>query len=165
MKVTHMPLTHDDDLRLLRRSLEIAAEAREAGNHPFGALLVDDKGHVLIEAGNEFKHQKGPGHAESVVAREAALLYEPAVLAQCTLYTAFEPCAMCAGTTYWAGIGAVVFGMTEKRLGEMTGANAANLTMDLPCRTVFEAGRRRTEVRGPFPELEEEIARSHEGFW
>jgi tRNA(Arg) A34 adenosine deaminase TadA len=160
-----MPLSHTDDIRFLRRSLEIAAEARAAGSHPFGALLVDDKGHVLIEAGNDFRHQKGPGHAESILAREAAMLYEPEVLAKCTLYTACEPCAMCAGSAYWAGVGTVVFGMTEKRLAELTGTNTQNLTMDLPCRTVFDAGQRRTEVRGPFPELEAEIARSHEGFW
>ena len=160
-----MALNHDDDMRFLRRTLEIAAEARAAGNHPFGAVLVDDKGHVLLEAGNDFKHQKGPGHAESIVAREAALLFEPEVLAVCTLYTGFEPCAMCAGATYWAGIGTLVFGMTEKRLAQLTGTNEENLTMDLPCRTVFEAGQRKTEVRGPFPELEQEIAKSHEGFW
>lgn len=160
-----MPLTRDDDIRFLRRSLEIAAEARANGNHPFGALLVDDAGDILIEAGNDFTHQKGPGHAETIVAREAATLYEPEVLAACTLYTAFEPCAMCAGATYWAGIGALVYGMTEKRLAQLTGANEENLTMDLPCRTVFAAGQRQTEVRGPFPELEDEIAKSHEGFW
>jgi tRNA(Arg) A34 adenosine deaminase TadA len=160
-----MPLSHTDDVRFLRRSLAIAAEARAAGNHPFGALLVDDGGHVLIEAGNDFRHQKGPGHAESILCREAAMLYEPKILASCTLYTACEPCAMCAGSTYWAGIGTLVFGMTEKRLAELTGTNPQNLTMDLPCRTVFGAGQRQTEVRGPFPELEAEIARSHEGFW
>jgi tRNA(Arg) A34 adenosine deaminase TadA len=160
-----MPLTHADDIRFLRRSLAIAAEARAAGNHPFGALLVDDKGLVLLEAGNDYSHQKGPGHAEAILAREAAILYEPDILAQCTLYTAFEPCAMCAGTTYWAGIGALVFGMTEKRLAELTGANQENLTMDLPCRTVLGAGQRKTGVRGPFPELEAEIAKSHEGVW
>ena len=160
-----MPLSQSDDIRFLRRSLKIAAEARAAGNHPFGALLVDDKGHVLIEAGNDFTHQGGPGHAESILAREAAMLYEPETLAKCTLYTGFEPCAMCAGTTYWAGIGALVYGMSEKRLSELTGSNAENPTMDLPCRSVFEAGQRKTEVRGPFPELEGEILKSHEGFW
>lgn len=160
-----MPLTRDDDIRFLRRSLEIAAEARANGNHPFGALLVDDAGDILIEAGNDFTHQKGPGHAETIVAREASTLYEPEMLAACTLYTAFEPCAMCAGTTYWAGIGTLVYGMTEKRLAQLTGANEENLTMDLPCRTVFAAGQRQTQVRGPFPELEDEIAKSHEGFW
>ncbi len=159
-----MPLTHSDDIRFLRRSLRIAAEARAAGNHPFGALLVDDGGHVLIEAGNDDRHQRGPGHAESILCREAAMLYEPEVLAGATLYSAFEPCAMCAGTAYWAGIGTVVFGMTEKRLGALTGTNAENPAMDLPCRTVFAAGQRQTEVRGPFPELEDEIMKSHEGF-
>ena len=160
-----MPLTHVDDIRFLHRSLEIAASARATGNHPFGALMVDNDGDVLIEAGNDFSHQKGPGHAETIVARQAAMLYEPERLAGCTLYTAFEPCAMCAGATYWAGIGTLVYGMTEKRLAQLTGSNEDNLTMDLPCRTVFEAGQRRTGVRGPFPELEDEIARSHDGFW
>lgn len=160
-----MTLTHDDDIRFLKQALEIAYAAREAGNHPFGALLVDDKGHVLLEAGNDHKHQKGPGHAEAIVARDAAMLYEPEILEKCTLYTSVEPCAMCAGASYWAGIGSVVFGLTEKRLAELTGANPENLTMDLPCRAVFDAGQRQTDVRGPFPELEVEIAKSHEGFW
>lgn len=153
------------DLDLLRRTIELGLEARAIGNHPFGALLADDKGHVLIEAGNDFSHQKGPGHAETIVAREAAILFQPELLQRCTLYTAFEPCAMCAGATYWANIGTVVFGMTEKRLAQLTGLNEENLTMDLDCRTVFNAGQRPTRVRGPFPELEAEIARSHEGFW
>lgn len=160
-----MSLTHEQDLAFLRRSIELGLEARAAGNHPFGALLVDDKGHALIEAGNDFAHQKGPGHAETIVAREAAMLYEPEVLEKCTLYSAFEPCAMCAGATYWANIGALVYGMTEKRLAQITGDNEENLTMDLDCRSVFNAGQRRTEVRGPYPELEDEIAKSHEGFW
>ncbi|MCB9994708.1 MAG: nucleoside deaminase [Hyphomicrobiaceae bacterium] len=160
-----MTLAHADDIRFLRRSIELGLEARAAGNHPFGALLVDAAGHVLIEAGNDFSHQKGPGHAETIVAREAAMLYEPDFLETCTLYTAFEPCAMCAGSTYWANVGTLVYGMTEKRLAQLTGANEENLTMDLPCRAVFEAGQRKTIVRGPFPELESEIAKSHEGFW
>lgn len=159
-----MPLGHADDLRFLRRSLDIAADARAKGNHPFGALLVDAAGQILLEAGNDFSRQKGPGHAESILAREAAIRFAPEILLGATLYTAFEPCAMCAGTTYWAG-GTLVYGMTEKRLAELTGDNPENLTMDLPCRTVFDAGQRKTEIRGPFPELEAEIAKSHEGFW
>ena len=57
------------------------------------------------------------------------------------------------------------FGMTEARLGELTGDHPENLTMDLPSRAVFEAGRRPVEVRGPFPELEAEILEVHHGFW
>ncbi len=160
-----MPLSHDQDIIFLRRSIELGMEARAAGNHPFGALLVDADGEIVLEAGNAYTTEKGPGHAETILARQAAVQFEPDYLAGCTLYSAFEPCAMCAGATYWAGIGALVYGMTEKRLAELTGDNEENLTMDLPCRMVFDAGQRRTEVRGPFAELEEEILRSHEGFW
>ncbi|OIQ70002.1 hypothetical protein GALL_483890 [mine drainage metagenome] len=72
---------------------------------------------------------------------------------------------MCAGACYWAGIGAMVFGLTEKRLAELTGDNPENLTLDLDCRTVFGAGRRHVEVRGPFASLEAEIVEGHKGFW
>lgn len=153
------------DLALLRRTIAIAESARATGNHPFGALLADENGNILIEQGNDFSHQKGPGHAESILAREAALRFAPEILLKCALVSSVEPCVMCAGATYWANIGALVFGMTEKRLAELTGDNPENLTMDMPCRTVFAAGQRPTEVRGPYPELEAEIVRTHEGFW
>ena len=160
-----MPLTRDQDIALLRRSVEIAEAAKAAGNHPFGCLLADEHGNILMEQGNDFTRLKGPGHAESILAREAALKFDADTLLKATLVTNFEPCAMCAGTTYWAGIGALVYGMTEKRLAQLTGANEENLTMDLPCHVVFDAGQRRTNVRGPYPELETEIARAHIGFW
>ncbi len=72
---------------------------------------------------------------------------------------------MCSGASYWAGIGTVVFGLAESRLVEMTGDNPKNLTLDLSCRAVFAAGQRPVAVRGPFPELEEEIVDGHKDFW
>jgi len=91
--------------------------------------------------------------------------YDEAFLNTCTLYSAFEPCSMCSGTIYWAGIGRVVFGVTEARLLELTGDNPENLTMALSCRDVLAAGQREVVVEGPFPDLEDEIIRSHDGFW
>jgi len=158
-------LGKDQHIALLRRAIELAEESRAAGNHPFGALLADAEGRILIEAGNSFATDKGPGHAETNVARRAATSFTPEQLARCTLVTSVEPCAMCSGATYWAGIGTLVFGMAEKRLALLTGDNPENLTLDLPCRTVFAAGRRPTEVHGPFPELEADILRAHAGFW
>ncbi|HUV33217.1 MAG TPA: nucleoside deaminase [Devosiaceae bacterium] len=158
-------MTPEHDIALLRRTIRIAEQARADGNHPFGALLADASGAVLLEAGNQFAARRGPGHAETELAREAVLMFDPEALARTTLYTSVEPCAMCAGTTYWAGIGALVYGVSEKRLSQLTGDDEENLTMDMPCRMVFDAGRRRVEVRGPFPELEAEIVASHEGFW
>lgn len=155
----------DTDLKFLRTSIDVSRRSRESGNHPFGCILVGPKGDVLLESYNAFTTEGGPGHAEANLARKAAQAHDWDFLTGCTLYTSVEPCCMCAGCTYWAGIGAVVFGMTEARLGELTGDHPENLTMDLPCRTVFAAGRRDIDVRGPFPELEKEILAIHEGFW
>ncbi|MEO0492898.1 MAG: nucleoside deaminase [Actinomycetota bacterium] len=158
-------MTHDDDLRFLRRTIELADEAVANGNHPFGSVLVDASGAVLGEGGNEYTIDAGPGHAETNLARRAARGYPIETLRGATLYTSVEPCCMCAGTIYWAEIGTVVYGMSEKRLAELTEGDEQNPTQDLDCRTVFAAGRNRTEVRGPYRELEESIAAQHVAFW
>ncbi|WP_193143008.1 MULTISPECIES: nucleoside deaminase [unclassified Meridianimarinicoccus] len=154
-----------DDLKLLQRTIDLALESRASGNHPFGALLADAEGNILFESGNTHSTDGGTGHAELNVARAAARAHGPEFLAGCTLYTSVEPCSMCAGGCYWAGIGRVVFGMTEARLAELTGDNPENLTMSLPCRQVLSAGQRDVQVSGPFPELEPQILRTHAGFW
>ena len=84
-------------------------------------------------------------------------------LQRCTLYTSAEPCAMCAGAIYWAGIGRVVYGQSEKSLKAITGAHGENPTLDLPCRVVFAAGQRKVEIVGPL--LEEESAALQRDFW
>ena len=153
------------DLQYLRETIQIARESRAVGNHPFGALLTGPDGEVLIRCGNTHSDGKGIGHAELNVVLRASQDITPDYLKHCTLYTSVEPCCMCAGACYWAEIGTVVFGMTEKRLAVITGDNPENLTLDLPCKRVFSAGQRKTEVRGPFPEIEEEVAEGHHGFW
>jgi tRNA(Arg) A34 adenosine deaminase TadA len=70
---------------------------------------------------------------------------------------------MCAGAAYWAGVGRVVYGLSEKALCEMVGPHEKNLTLDLPCRSVFAAGQRRVLVLGPL--LEAEAAELHRDFW
>jgi tRNA(Arg) A34 adenosine deaminase TadA len=153
------------DIAYLRRTIEVAERARATGNHPFGAVLVDAAGKVVGEAENAFLTDRGPGHAETNLARFAAREFAPEYLEQCTLYTSVEPCCMCAGTIYWAHIGAVVFGMTEHRLLQITAGHSENPTQDLPCTVVFAAGQRKVVVRGPFEELAEEIAVAHRDFW
>jgi tRNA(Arg) A34 adenosine deaminase TadA len=154
-----------DDTTYLRKTISISRESRSRGNHPFGALLFDADGEIVITSGNTFAADKGVGHAELNVARAAAVRFPTAFLEKCTLVTSVEPCCMCAGATYWAGIGALVYGLTEKRLAELTGENPENLTMDLTCRKVLASGQRKLEIRGPFPELEAEIVAVHAGFW
>jgi tRNA(Arg) A34 adenosine deaminase TadA len=155
------PLDHET---LLSRAFAVARRARARGNHPFGAILVGAAGDVLIETENGFLPDRDmTAHAERLLATAASKQFGSDVLSGCTLYSSAEPCAMCAGAIYWAGIGRVVFGLSERRLKTMTGDHAENPTLDLPCRTVFAAGQRHVEVIGPL--LEDEAVALHAGVW
>jgi tRNA(Arg) A34 adenosine deaminase TadA len=153
------------DEPLLRRAFAIAKASREGGDHPFGALLADKEGNILLEQGNGYSAEGGDrtAHAEKLLATRAGKQFSLDVLAGATLYTSAEPCAMCAGAIYWAGIGRVVFGQTERGLKAMTGDNPENPTLDLPCHIVFEAGQRPTEVIGPL--LEDEATQLQADYW
>jgi tRNA(Arg) A34 adenosine deaminase TadA len=102
-------------------------------------------------------------HAETELARDASRRFAPVDLAGATLYSSAEPCAMCAGTIYWAGIGRVVYGLSERELKAITGDHPDNPTLDLPCREVFARGQFVVEVVGPA--LVEEARAVHAGFW
>jgi tRNA(Arg) A34 adenosine deaminase TadA len=154
-----------DDELYLRRAFEVARMSRDHGDHPFGAILVDADGVILLEQTNGFSAHGGDmtAHAERLLATRASQAYRPAFLARCTIYSSAEPCAMCAGAMYWAGIGRLVYGQSEKALKAQTGAHDENPTLELPCRVVFAAGQRPVEVVGPL--LEDEAAVLQAGFW
>lgn len=157
-------MAHPADETLLRRSFDVARRAQEHGNHPFGAILVGPGGEVLIESENGYLPDRDmTAHAERLLATRASRAYRPDFLASCTLYSSAEPCAMCAGATYWAGIGRVVYALGERRLKEITGDHPENPTLDVPCRVVLEGGQRRVEVVGPL--LEDEGAALHLRAW
>ncbi len=152
------------DEYFLRLSFEAGRRAEQSGNHPFGAVLVDGHRNLLMEAGNAyFPSRDATAHAERLLATEGSKQYDPEFLAECTMYSSAEPCAMCAGAIYWAGVGRLVFGLSEKRLLKITGNHPENPTLDLDCRKVFESGQRATEVVGPL--LEDEAALLHVDFW
>jgi tRNA(Arg) A34 adenosine deaminase TadA len=156
--------TPELDELFLRRSFDVARRAMTHGNHPFGAILVDQNNNVLLEAENGYMPaHDGTAHAERLLSTRACTTLGPEVLKTATLYSSAEPCAMCAGAIYWAGIGRVVYGLSEHRLRELTGGHPENPTLDLPCREVFASGQRATEVVGPM--LEDEAAALHEGIW
>ena len=155
-------MTPTQTITALRRADTVARRAMAMGRHPFGAVLVAPDGDtVLAEQGNI----DTVNHAESTLARSAAANYPGAYLAQCTLVTTFEPCAMCAGTVYWAGIGRVVYGAEETALLALTGDHPENPTLSLPCRDVFARGQRAVDVVGPVPEVAEDMVATHKGFW
>lgn len=152
------------DALFLRRSFDIGRRAVGRGNHPFGAVLIDHDGTVLIEQENAYMPAgDGTAHAERLLCTQASTTFSPEVRKRSTLYASAEPCAMCAGAMYWAGIGRLVYGLSEQRLRAITGNHPDNPTLDLPCRTVFASGQRTVEVVGPL--LEDEAAAVHVDFW
>lgn len=153
-----------NDLEYLYQALHIAQRSRQNGNHPFGALLVDKAGQVLLEAENSVETEHDcTGHAELNLMRKASQKYSRDFLATCSLYTSTEPCAMCSGAIYWGNVRRVVYGLSEAKLLEITGSNPANPTMHLPCREVLQRGQYGIEVVGPL--IESEAAKVHDGFW
>lgn len=150
----------------LRKAVEVSRRSREHGNTPFGAVLVDADGAVIEEQENvEITEHKCTGHAEAMLAEKASVKYSKDFLWNCTLYTTVEPCAMCTGAVYWGNIGTIVYGMEEKELLKMTGSNQQNPTFNMPCREILEKGQKEIVVLGPFPEVEEEVAQVHRGYW
>jgi len=146
----------------LLRANDVAKRAMVNGHHPFGAVLVAPDGDTVLA---EQCNVDTVNHAESVLARTAALNYSAEYLWQCTLVTTFEPCAMCSATAYWANIGRVVYGASEEKLLSLTGSHADNPTLNLPCRHVFASGQKAIEVIGPVPELTAELLAPHATFW
>ncbi|PKL11768.1 MAG: tRNA-specific adenosine deaminase [Spirochaetae bacterium HGW-Spirochaetae-8] len=156
------------DIELLYETARIATESRDAGNHPFGALLADPQGKILMEKGNEVVSTHNDcGHAETMLLMSASKAYDRAFLATCSLYTSIEPCAMCTGALYWSNVGRLVYALTEERLLEMTGSNPENPTFNLPCRVVLDHGQKDIVVVGPVEDadLEDRIVADHIGFW
>lgn len=153
-----------EDIQHLRAAIRMAASAREHGNHPFGAVLVDETGQIILEAENTVISQHDiTGHAETNLVRLAGQQFSSDKLARCTLYASTEPCAMCAGAIHWSHIGRVVYALSEEDLYAIVGPSPEHLL--LPCRDVFAHSRQPMEVSGPCAELTYDARAVHEGFW
>jgi tRNA(Arg) A34 adenosine deaminase TadA len=152
------------DLQHLRAAIALAGQAREHGNHPFGALLVNADNQVVFQAENSVVTERDvTGHAETNLVRLVSHHLSPEELTRCTLYTSTEPCAMCAGAIHWSGIRRVVYALSEEALYEIIGPSPEHLL--LPCRQVFAQSQRPMTVLGPALELQAEARGVHEGFW
>ena len=149
-------------LRHLKQANKVAKTAMDKGHHPFGAVLVAaDNETVVMTQGNI----DSVAHAESTLAQRASKQFSPDELWGMTLYSTAEPCVMCAGTQYWANIGRLVYGMSERQLLDFTGNHSENPTLDVPSRYVFSQGQKAIRVWGPLDAVVEEIAALHVEFW
>ena len=160
-----VPSITEQDLAFLRQAIDLARAARAHGAHPFGCVIVDEHGQVLVTARNNAVRPLGEPtqHAERLACSKVSRQFTPAQLARCSLYTSTEPCVMCTGAIYEVGIGRVVYALSANTLIHIISSGSEIPILDLPCREIFARGQRPTQVLGPF--LEEEAAQAHQGFW
>ncbi|GIG68550.1 nucleoside deaminase [Phytomonospora endophytica] len=105
---------------LLRRAIALAAEARKAGDPPFGSLLAAADGTILAEERNATVSERDISlHPELKLAVWAARELTPEVAATTTMYTSCEPCGMCTGALARSGLGRVVYALSGEQLGTL----------------------------------------------
>ena len=144
--------------QFIRQAIDLARQARDGGNHPFGALLVLD-GQIVLTAKNSIAVDRDPtAHAETNLVAAAIRQLSRDELQRAILYTSCEPCTMCVGKMYWAGLRAVVYGLSSEELARLAGRDFL-----IPCRELFQRATESITVIGPL--LEDEARAVHAGYW
>jgi tRNA(Arg) A34 adenosine deaminase TadA len=141
-----------------RQSIELARQARLSGNHPFGALLVLD-GAVILTAQNTVATDRDPtAHAETNLVTQAIRRLSADQIRRSVLYTSCEPCAMCVGKMYWAGIRAIAYALPAEELAALAGRDFL-----MPCAELLGRAVEHVTITGPL--LVNEAREVHLGFW
>ncbi len=149
------PATDPTDLAFLRRCVELAREALDAGDEPFGSLLVDSTGAVRFEDRNRVADGDETRHPEFEIARWAAAHLTPAERRQAVVYTSGEHCPMCSAAHAWVGLGRIVYATASAQLAQWRAewGLAPGAVAALPINAVAPG----LPVTGPAPELVDEV--------
>ncbi|MFF4272285.1 nucleoside deaminase [Streptomyces sp. NPDC001536] len=152
----------DAELPYLRRCVELATEALEAGDEPFGSVLVGADGEVLAEDHNRVASGDRTRHPEFELARWSAAHMAPEARAAATVYTSGEHCPMCAAAHAWVGLGRIVYVASSEQLAEWLDEweVPAPPVRTLPVHEVAPG----VTVEGPVPALAEEVHALHRRF-
>jgi tRNA(adenine34) deaminase len=119
-----MPTPEDADLEYMKRCLELAQQAREAGETAVGSLLVRD-GSIVGEGAEATRGRLDPAaHAELEAIRAACLQLKSMDLSDCTLYSTVEPCLLCGYAIRATGIQRVVVGTSAGEVGAIRSSHA-----------------------------------------
>ncbi|MBP2280096.1 tRNA(Arg) A34 adenosine deaminase TadA [Psychrobacter sp. PL19] len=146
----------DTDKQHLRRCIELATEALDAGDEPFGSVLVDSDGTVLNEDRNRINTVDATYHPEIAVARWAAKNMTPEARARAVVYTSGEHCAMCSAAHAWAGLGRIVYISSSKQLGEWMDEMGVESTSPITSLAIQDVAPN-VPVEGPITGLDEEV--------
>ncbi|BDM70088.1 tRNA-specific adenosine deaminase [Streptomyces nigrescens] len=155
-------MVNEADLRHLRRCVELATEALESGDEPFGSVLVSADGTVLAEDHNRVASGDRTRHPEFELARWAAANMPPQERAAATVFTSGEHCPMCAAAHGWVGLGRIVYASSSEQLASWL----AELEVPAPpVRTLpIQAIVPDLKVEGPIPGFAEQMRDLHRRF-
>lgn len=153
----------DTDRRHLERCVQLAADALDAGNEPFGSILVSADGATLLESVNEVGSGDATRHPEFAIARWAAGHLAPAERAAATVYTSGEHCAMCSAAHAWVGLGRIVYASSAAQLAEWQAESGAAPSPVRPL-SINEVAPG-IPVDGPAHDLAEQVHRLHHVLW
>ena len=149
-----------EDQFYISRAIELAYAAKQKGDNPFGSILVDQDGNILMEDENTQVTQNDiTGHPELKIAKRAAAKYEKEFLKTCTMYNSAEPCTMCTGAIYWSGIGRIVFGISKVRLNELKDDGIGSINYSI--HELLGNSGKSFEVVGPMDDMKEQVENPH----
>ncbi|MEH6537979.1 MAG: nucleoside deaminase [Psychroserpens sp.] len=150
----------NQDKNFLRDAIDMAKTSKAKGNLPYGCILVNKEGEVILKGENTINTDHDMlAHAEINMLREAGKIYDHTYLNSCTIYTSDEPCPMCASAIYWTGVGKLVYGLSKSEYYKIVGRENPNWVFEMSARDVLSKGGRHVKVVGPL--LEEEAANLH----
>ena len=149
-------MTTDNDMIYLRRCVELATEALEAGDEPFGSVLVAADGQVLREDRNRVNSVDATYHPEIAVAKWAAENMTADARAKAVVYTSGEHCAMCSAAHAWAGLDRIVYISSSKQLSEWMEEMGVTSTSPINSLSIQEVAPN-VPVEGPIAGLDEEV--------
>ncbi|MGC3004041.1 nucleoside deaminase [Streptomyces sp. G35A] len=152
----------DTELPHLRRCVELAREALESGDEPFGSVLVAGDGTVLAEDHNRVASGDRTRHPEFELARWSAAHMTPGERTAATVYTSGEHCPMCAAAHAWVGLGRIVYVASSEQLTSWLSELGvpAPPVRPLPVSEIAPG----VAVDGPVPELAGEVEELHRRF-
>ena len=151
------------DLPHLRRCVELATVAVEAGDFPFGSVLAAADGTVLAEDRNREVTAGDPTrHPEFALARWAAVNMTPRERAAATVYTSGEHCPMCAAAHGWVGLGRIVYATSSEQMGIWLAEMGVSRAPVLPLAITDVVPA--LVVAGPVPDLAEQVRDLHRRF-
>ncbi|MEG3159548.1 nucleoside deaminase [Sphingomonas sp. LB2R24] len=150
---------NDINMSHLRRCVELATEAVDAGDQPFGSILVSRAGEVLFEDRNRTGGGDPTRHPEFAIARWAAEHLSPEERRQAVVYTSGEHCAMCAAAHGLVGMGRIVYATSTIQLNEWLREFGKPSLGIMPLRITDVVAD--AVVTGPVPAFADEVRTLH----